>query len=503
MESNNVQPAAFAADALNADMDIDMDIDLTAADDIDAFDTEGITLDAQPAAFAPARATDPAPTAQEPQLEKVNVEGVDNLTTAQVKAYACEHYPSDQYVRIEWVDDSHANVVYETSEAALAALRSFIHPNLGDPLTLSGTLPMALVQREAKDFFANPDIKLKVRLAVVSDVKAPRAHEASRFYLMNPDKDPWEKRKRQQGDRRNGGDGYNRKRYDDREQRRRRDNEAYDVDMYDEEAGAARSQTGSRRGRRGSLSDDSMDDRRRGRGRGTRSKNLDDLLPSKSDGRLRDRSASPLRDGDGRYGFEEEDSTAHRRARRRSYSPPSNRGNATKELFPNRGGNTTKELFPNQGSRSTLLSSSASSPNPSTNSNTEKDLFPGKAQHTQKRSRELFPHKTSHSNHRRQDAFDSRDYTEEAINKPRSLEERITGGPNQNGRTNGRSNGDQGFSVKGSADAPGFSIRGAADVKELFPMKTGGGGSNAGKELFSEKIKGRGGPRRKAEDMFF
>lgn len=46
MESNNVQPAGgfapnnFATDTMN----IDMDIDLTTADDIDAFDTEGITI---------------------------------------------------------------------------------------------------------------------------------------------------------------------------------------------------------------------------------------------------------------------------------------------------------------------------------------------------------------------------------------------------------------------------------------------------------------------------
>lgn len=50
MDSNNVQPAGafassqYATDTMNADMDIDMDIDLTTADDIDAFDTEGITI---------------------------------------------------------------------------------------------------------------------------------------------------------------------------------------------------------------------------------------------------------------------------------------------------------------------------------------------------------------------------------------------------------------------------------------------------------------------------
>lgn len=447
-------------------------------------------------------ATNSATAVQEPQLDKVHVNGVDNLTTAQVKAYAMEYYPSDHYVRIEWIDDSNANIVYENGNAALEALHNITDSDYADP---SATTP--LTERKARPFFDNPDVQLQVRLAVVSDVKAPRAREASRFYLMNPDKDPWEKKKRQ-GDRRNGGggggDGYNRRRYDEHEQRRRKDHDTYDVDMYDED-GAGKSQNGDRRGRRGSQSDDLVD-QRRGRRRDTRSRNLDDLLPSaKSDGRLRDRSASPLRDGDGRYGFAEDDSAAHRRVRRRSYSPPSNRaqgGGARKELFPSQAKNT-KELFPSQGPRSTLLSSTASSPNPSTASNT-KELFPTKSQHTQKRSRELFPHKTAHSNHRRQDALDPRDFSEGAFSgNSRSLEDRITGGPNHNSRSHGRLNGDdQGFSVRGTADASGFSIRGAADTKELFPMKTGGG-SNAGKELFGEKIQGRGGPRRKAEDMYF
>ncbi|KAL1641159.1 hypothetical protein SLS58_006267 [Diplodia intermedia] len=492
MDASNVHPAGGYA----ADMDIDMDIDLTTADDIEAFDTEGITLDDTNAPNT--GAGQPNAPSIEPQLEKVNVEGVDNLTTAQVKAYALDHFPTDQYVRLEWIDDSHANIVYETGNAALEALIGLTDPNKRDPATAADTLEHALEQRDARPFFDNPEVQLKIRLAVTTDVKAARAHEASRFYLMNPDKDPRERRRKQQGDRRNGGgDGYNRRRYDEREQRRRKDNTEYDMDMYDEE-GPSRARDDSRRGRRRSLSDDSIDGRRRSRRREARSKNLDDLLPSKADGRLRDRSASPLRDGDGRYGFGDDDSAAHRRVRRRSYSPPSNRGpSGGKELFPGRGG-ATKELFPASTSKSTLLSSTASSPNPSTSN--AKELFPGKGGHTPgKRSRELFPHKTAHSNHRRQDAYDSRDLSDVAFTNGRSLEERITGGPNSNGRLNGD---DQGFNVRGSADASGFSIRGAADVKELFPMKTGAG-SNAGKELFGEKIQGRGGPRRKAEDMYF
>jgi hypothetical protein len=58
--------------------------------------------------------------------------------------------------------------------------------------------------------------------------------------------------------------------------------------------------------------------------------------------------------------------------------------------------------------------------------------------------------------------------------------------------------GDQGMLIRGAAK--GISIKGNAKaVKELFPSKYN---PNAGKELFSDKLEGRGGQRRRAEDMF-
>jgi hypothetical protein len=55
--------------------------------------------------------------------------------------------------------------------------------------------------------------------------------------------------------------------------------------------------------------------------------------------------------------------------------------------------------------------------------------------------------------------------------------------------------GGQGISIKGTGPT----------VKELFPEKfRGGSGSvgNSGKELFAEKLEGRGRRRQKAEDLF-
>lgn len=53
----------------------------------------------------------------------------------------------------------------------------------------------------------------------------------------------------------------------------------------------------------------------------------------------------------------------------------------------------------------------------------------------------------------------------------------------------GKRGADQGIAIKGTGPT----------VKELFPDKFG----NSGKELFAEKLEGRGRRRQKAEDMFY
>ncbi|KAK8180391.1 hypothetical protein HDK77DRAFT_486794 [Phyllosticta capitalensis] len=452
------------------DMDIDMDIDLTVPEPEGQVESEAMRTDDFAANNTSAAFASEAAAAAEVQPEKVHIRGLDNLTTADIKAFALEHFPTDRYVRIEWIDDTSANIVYEDAESAQTALSALSDPSFSDIASLQ-----ALELRKAKPFFDKPEVELAVRQSVVSDVKKARAHEASRFYLMNPDKDPWERR---QGRNNRGNGEFRKRRYDDNEQRRRKQAETFDVDIRDD---------------------------RRGRGR---RRSQGDLFSSKKDdGRLRDRSASPLRDGDGRYGFAEDENSTARNVRRRSYTPPSAAARRGADVP-----NSRKELFPVQKPTS-VLSSTASPTSP-------KELFPHK--HTPgKRSRELFPNKTAHSNHRRQDAFDAADATEDAFvrnqprsladrisaNNPRSLEDRINNplpGSNSNGR--GRNHGQsEGFAVKGASEqASGFHIRGAAaepvNVKELFPLKSG---SNAGKELFGDKIKGRGAARRRAEDMFF
>ena len=449
-------------------MDIDMDIDMGIEPDINPFDASEPPL----TNGTSQNTISSDPTIADPVPEKVHIRGLDELTTTNIRDYVYEYYPSDDFVRIEWIDDTSANIVYKTAESALAALNSL--SDLAEPdLHIVHLLQL----RKAKAISLHPNTELQVRQAIVTDIKKPRAREASRFYLLHPDQDPAERsNRRARGGKQFGERGdYKRRRFDDRENARRQEGDAFDASMYDEDGGGeTQFETENHRGRR----------RRARFGAGQ------ELFADRgNDGRLRGRSASPIRDGDGTMGFGEDDGE-RKRIRQRSETPPSvRRKNVGKELFP----------------------ADASSTAPQSPQNGVKELFPDKTA-SPRRSRELFPHKTEKSNHRRSDALDAGELAD--------LSSRITGAPASFGRlksddmANGVVQGnhgfairgqDQGFNIRGSAmKTSGFSIKGAAQephqiVKELFPMKAG----NSGKELFGEKIEGRGGPRRKAEDMYF
>ncbi|KAJ9656950.1 hypothetical protein H2201_008353 [Coniosporium apollinis] len=538
MEVSNIHPPVpftHTSDPnYNVDMDIDMDIDLGGDAEIAALEAEAMRItsaDAPPdqegqntSVLVAAPSADGAATDIHAAPEKVHIRGVDNLTTADIKFFASELYPSDLFVRVEWIDDTSANIVYQTAEAATAALAAFSDfYQVVDP----ALVPLSEL-RKAKKLATHPDADLQVRQAFSTDVKKKGAREASRFYLMNPDKDPSERRKRFDSRRGRGGrrasdenGDYRRRRFDDREHRRRRDGEqevAFDVSMYDDDAGAAPTRPAAH-SRRESYSGYSSSGEGPGRRRaGGRGRDDGDLFanrvakkPDETYGRLRDRSASPAGEGDGRLGFENDETTARRRLRRRSSTPPP--AYRKRDPNPHPSGNVGKELFPAKEPIVILSSPPA---------NSAKELFPRKSSPA-KRSRELFPHKTAVSNHRRTDALDAGESADIVANgsqerKSRDLFDRINSGGSSFGRLHDRptiptagADETEGFSIRGSGtsqEVPGFSIRGAAStpdptappVKELFPLRTGG---NAGKELFAEKIKGRGGPRRKAEDMYF
>jgi len=369
---------------------------------------------------------------------------------------------------VEWIDDTSANIVYFTGEAATLALASFVqdsvaHNQLADPLEL----------RKAKTLSAHRDVQLSVRQALVTDIKAPNAHETSRFYLMNPDKDPSERRK-QKGQWSHHESGPIR-------QRRQPVPEppVFTESMYDDDVGAlaARITTTSTKRRR--LSGSSRVDNAGSEPRGRR---LGDLFAGKLDsGRLRDRSGSPkvTQDGDGRLGFAELDTIGRRSRRRSSPLPrlPAVRNNLGRELLPGHGMQTAASMRPGSGT----------------------ELFTAKMPTNGHAVRELFPPRrgsSGESHHRRSNALDAADGRKDLFANrmpPSTLRPDSRNTMNQTSDSiDERMIGvrlRQEHSIRGAASTvynPGFSIRGAAGVtsqaKELFPSKS----SNLGKELFSE-----------------
>ena len=379
---------------------------------------------------------------------------------------------------------------------------------VGDPLQL----------RQAKPLSTYPDMQLEVRQAIVADVKAPRAKDRSAFYLHNKDWDPDnpenirpDNRKRRRAD-----DGYPTNKYrrrewqDDKAHRREsREHGSFHEDMYGEDTQVAGD---ARRGSYSSASD---------YGRRTVKFNTD-LFARRQEGRLRDRSASPGREGDGRFGFEE-NQPRRRTARPRSPTPP-----AVRSGRDNRGARDRlqKELFPEKRTSSALTNGH---PN-----GTTRELFPTRPSSSNS-AMELFPDKLNGSAHKRHNAKDIHPddvadligrYTFDGASDQRTYStsgRRSERKPNGEGRDlfsriNGRPQGestygrlldrdqDAGFSIKGAGrvdESPGFSILGASRervenplIKELFPMKAGGN------DLVDGTIKGRGGQRRRAEDLF-
>ena len=393
---------------------------------------------------------------QLPSYDKVHIRGLDDVNHDEIKAYAREHYPSQEISRIEWIDDTSANLIYPTEETAAEALES---------LTQASRLDLSPQQlRRAKPFASKAFISFQVRQANTHDVKQPGAHETSRFYLFNPEYDPREQRNKPDNRRNRGRDGRGIKR-----RRSEPDPMQFDESMYDDPPAAQQG-----------LDQPFGSERRPKRSRkfeGSR----DDLFadpPLRGGGRLRDRSASPSRlaNGDGRFGFDDEDA---------GYDTP-----AAPRQFP-RHPNAGKELLSSPAAtvRSFLRESSA-----------PRELFPNRHSPARESNlgKELFSNGVGTPHHRRTDAFDAADELEGSPTmhaKSRSLEDRITGGPPLRHRSPENRRSGPSMSLN-----PGFSIKGVAKeanarVKELFPDKVG---DNSGKELFA----GRRHQRQRAEDLF-
>ena len=543
--------------ATDMDMDIDMNIDMEIDPEVARMQAEADAINARAQQQAQEAAQHDAMNGVEQAPEegevdqnaivpfKVHLRGLDDLTTRKIEEGVREVHNSDFYRRLQWIDDASANLIFDTEDAESDALAALSVEDESDPLKL----------RDVKPLEALGGTTLQARMAIESDVKAPGAKDRSRFYLMNPDYDPDSRPRKRKNIREHGPRFKRTRRLSENELSQRRGSQQsipFDVNFYDD----APSDTAARPVSHSSAS--SYDQKKKTRQGG-------DLFANRDNGRLRsdhirDRSASPDRDGDGRYGFSEEQ-PYRRTARHRSATPPRlrlNRENQdarierSKELFPDRGG-TTSSLKAN----GRAPEAPRRNPPPPTNGN-ETDLFPDR---TTNGSRELFPDKAQH---RRQEARDINvDEVATAIgqynldgayefddtyaypgpsragrkpkstdapnNAGRDLFARVSGGPNSSSNnSNGRlrendqsSSRDQGFSFKGAGAGkaePGFSILGASEsnnsnnrelganlAKELFPHRAGNGNSrseapNGGRDLFDGRIKGRA--RKRAEDLF-
>ncbi|KAL8765795.1 MAG: hypothetical protein Q9209_007234 [Squamulea sp. 1 TL-2023] len=483
MQATNPRFQSFASSSAammdNGDMDVDMDIDLGLIDVPEVSGISGLPLQSSTGRL-PDRPTDILESSA--VTHKVHITGVDDLATDDVKAFVAEHYSAEVPSRFEWVDDSSINIVYGSPAAALRALESFTLPSTGQEAVSTSTLHL----RPAKHLSKRPESKLQVRTAVSTDLKRPRAHEASRFYMMHPEFDP--RAARAYGRKRTGRDNNDQKRRygnDDHQLRRLQDREdEFKASLYDDLGTMTSNEHASRRSSLSmksnvsSLADEHSIRRRRSR----HGQYGDYYRPSKvSDHSFRrNRSASPGKDDDN-YGI-----IGGRRMRQRTPPPV----NHTKELFPVKSASMapSKELFPNKGIAAGLR-------------------------------KELFPTKTTNSHHRRTGAFDAADETADLFAAGMAISDRsskLTAVDPSFARLRSsdpvpqyipHENVEDGdISIRGASKIQelGVSIRGAAGLspaknnRELFPSKMG----NVGKELFAEKLQGRGLRRKKAEDMF-
>ncbi|KAK7419989.1 hypothetical protein QQX98_002995 [Neonectria punicea] len=419
------------------DLDIEMDdaVDMTL--DAPIADLEHNDILQPDELDEPGEVADDDPPADETKAivpTKLHIRGVDSLHTNDIKAYVKAQFGAVD--RVEWIDDSSANLLFNSDSVARDAIVALSAVPIADvtALAVGETLP-------AKPVDDKPEITLHVRFALASDKKEAGAALRSRYYLLHPEHDPEERRRRNQdnrsryrdreGDyRRDGRDGRDSD-YRRSSGRRRRDSdegvETFEASMYDDAPRASIDRRHS-----------DSDDRPRSFARENQGKEL--FAGRKA---VRDRSASPRRDNDGDDVMGERASSSSNRVKARTIKNRISEDNSSKELFP------TKELFPIKG--------------------------------------------------RGGRGSDRLDQLERAIGSAHLREEdrpKIVAVPDA--PASGA------FNIRGIAnrrgDGEGFSIKGAAagaSARELFPDRFDGG--NAGKELLDG---GRTKRRQRAEDLF-
>ncbi|KAF4976956.1 hypothetical protein F66182_17438, partial [Fusarium sp. NRRL 66182] len=98
-------PPELITSTMDNSMDIDMDIDLGPLPEADAIETDFVE---QQAFTADNGVVDPQTA--EAHYEKVHIRGVDEMTTDHIKQFALSYFPDEEASRIEWIDDTSANI---------------------------------------------------------------------------------------------------------------------------------------------------------------------------------------------------------------------------------------------------------------------------------------------------------------------------------------------------------------------------------------------------------
>ncbi|KAL6900277.1 hypothetical protein GGI43DRAFT_42373 [Trichoderma evansii] len=250
---------------------------------------------------------------------KLHIRGLDNLHTDDIKSYVKTHY--GHVDRVEWIDDTSANLIFSSEPSARDAIVALSAIDIADATALGvgETVP-------AKALEGKPETALQIRFATQADKKQAGAALRSRYYLLHPEHDPEERRRRNQENRSryrdrdsrdNRGSSGRRRRYSDEEV------ETFEASMYDDAPKASR--------------DDRSSAQESNRGK--------ELFSGRSVGRStsrRDRSASPRRDDDGDAAMDGFASSSGNREKARSIRGRLANETRSKELFPtkpsNRGG---------------------------------------------------------------------------------------------------------------------------------------------------------------------
>lgn len=246
---------------------------------------------------------------------------METLHTDDIKAYIKGHFGVVD--RVEWIDDSSANLLFSSEPTARDAIAALSLVEIADPsaLAVGESLP-------AKPVEGRPEISLQVRFALHGDKKAVGAALRSRYYLLHPEHDPEERRRRQQD---------NRSRYRDRDGdyrrnggRRRRDSddevERFEASMYDDAPPVSR----SRRDSEPEGGPRSYTAENRGK----------ELFSGRRPGR--NRSASPVRGPTGDDLISQRASSTRNRTQARSIKDRLSADNSVKELFPTKGEPVTR-----------------------------------------------------------------------------------------------------------------------------------------------------------------